>query len=127
MGLPLTPPLLPHLLLSSRSSLLKPASLSASTSLGLLDDTSFHFCPILYPRDPLSVTQSLWAIGPGFVGTSPAHPRAFSPRVSDSQPQPGSGQRVTSLHRPNRVQHVSSDIHPIVNTLDSAGEPAANT
>lgn len=124
VGLPRAPPLCNcfHLLLL----ILKPASLSVFTSPGLLDDPSFYFCPILDPSDPLPFTQALWATGSGFAGTCPGPP-GLSHTVSDSHPQPSSDQFVTSLHHPSRVQHMGCDIHPIVNTLDSAVEPAANT
>lgn len=93
----LTLPLPRNLLLPSRSTLPKLASLHTSPSLGLPDDPSFHFCLVQTPPDPLRFTQGPRGTGSVFAGICPALPRALAPRVSDFRSQTSSGQCVTSL------------------------------
>lgn len=68
---------------------------------------------------------------PPLLHVSPGSRRQVcSPRVSDSRSQPSPWPRPKCdfpRHHSAPVQHMGWDIHPILNTQDSAVEPAANT
>lgn len=75
---------------------------------------------VLYLPDPPPLLQ----VSPG------SRLQVCSPRVSDSRSQPSPWPRPMCdfpRHHSAPDQHMGWDIHPILNTQDSAVEPAANT
>lgn len=95
-----------------------PCLVSASASLGLSARFSF------VPASCIDLTLFCPTMCLG------SRLRVCSPRVSDSHSQPSPWPRPVCYFPPHHsapVQHMGCDIHPILTTLDSAVEPAANT